>query len=116
MPIISCGQDTWKIRKTLLEGLFNDCAFLHKGTHKYELLSLHDNSWTQKLTLLNQNIVLPACSNNSNPILYIHPTSALFISKPRLIVFSDLLVTNKPYMKIISAIEPEWLKEISEKS
>ena len=40
---------------------------------------------------------------------YIHPSSVLFKNKPELVVFTELLVTQKSYMKALSLVDATWL-------
>ena len=44
----------------------------------------------------------------------IHPSSGLFQRRraPRCIVYTELVVTTKPYMRCCTAVQPEWLVEL----
>ena len=44
----------------------------------------------------------------------IHPSSGLFQCRraPRCIVYTELVVTTKPYMRCCTAVQPEWLVEL----
>uniref|UniRef100_A0A8C4QX51 RNA helicase n=1 Tax=Eptatretus burgeri TaxID=7764 RepID=A0A8C4QX51_EPTBU len=44
--------------------------------------------------------------------LYIHPTSILYRSAPQYIIYQELIETSLPYMKGVTAIEPEWIPEM----
>ena len=49
----------------------------------------------------------------TNNTVLIHPSSALFSSQPRWVVFHELVLTTKEYMRQVIQIEPEWLVEIA---
>lgn len=45
---------------------------------------------------------------------FIHPSSVLFgRKKPECVLFCELVLTTKQYMRDIQAIEPEWLVQIA---
>lgn len=54
-----------------------------------------------------------------NQPVHVHPSSVLFSISggekrlPAYVVFAELLVTSKQYMRCITAIEEEWLLEIA---
>lgn len=76
------------IRKSLCSGLFLNTAKLQAdGTYS---------------TLLH------------NQTVFIHPTSCLFgLKKPEYLVYTELVLTTKQYMRGISQVEAEWLSEIA---
>ncbi|GFE54281.1 DEAD-box family helicase [Babesia ovis] len=39
----------------------------------------------------------------------IHPQSALFDQEPKCVVYTDLVMTTRQYMRIVAQIRPEWL-------
>ena len=45
--------------------------------------------------------------------LEIHPSSVLANIKPEWIMYNDLLVTSKRYMREVSAIKPDWIFEVA---
>ena len=45
--------------------------------------------------------------------LVIHPSSILFHSAPEMILFNELVKTNRLYARDVSSIQPEWLAELS---
>ena len=71
------------IRRSFARGLFMNCAEL-KPDGRYEEIG-HN----QKVT--------------------IHPSSCLFGSKPNFVVFSELVETNRLYIRNIIPVEPEWV-------
>jgi len=89
MPVRSCGTDTAAIRKCLVSGLFMNSAELQRdGTY---------------LTL------------DSRQTVSIHPSSVLFRCKPAYVVFTELIQTNKCYMRNLSIVDPDWLKDMTPK-
>jgi hypothetical protein len=85
MPESSCGADTDNVLKSFLAGFFQNIAFLQL-----------DGSY--RTTLSSQSV-------------YIHPSSALFGRKAKIVMYSDLIFTTKYYMHSVSAIEGEWAAE-----
>ena len=45
--------------------------------------------------------------------LGIHPSSVLFHRPPEMILFNELVKTNRLYARDVSAVAPEWLAEVS---
>ena len=85
----SCGDELDALRKCLAAGLFLNVAVRSdKG---------------QYATLAERHVV------------YIHPTSVLRRSskQPSHLVFSELVLTTKQYLRCVTAIEPEWLLEFA---
>ncbi|PVU91836.1 hypothetical protein BB561_004196 [Smittium simulii] len=81
-------SESTDIRKAITSGFFFNSAKLSKGGDGYA-------------TIKRQNSV------------YIHPSSSLFEIKPKWIVYYELVLTSKEYMRQIIEIEPEWLTELA---
>jgi len=45
--------------------------------------------------------------------LHLHPNSVVFKTPPQHIIFHEVLVTSKQYMRDVSAIDPAWLPELA---
>ncbi|ORM39597.1 Pre-mRNA-splicing factor ATP-dependent RNA helicase DEAH1 [Babesia sp. Xinjiang] len=43
----------------------------------------------------------------------IHPQSALFDQEPKCVVYTDLVMTTRQYMRIVAQIRPEWLTQLA---
>ena len=72
------------IQKCLLSVLFRNLCE-HKGKGKYLSLSY-------------------------GRIFFIHPTSCCFLRNPDFLIFSNLVITTKPYMKLVTPIKKEWIE------
>ena len=48
-----------------------------------------------------------------NTPTYIHPASSLFQRQPDWIVYHELVLTSKEYMRECCVIEPRWLAELA---
>ncbi|XP_062016320.1 probable pre-mRNA-splicing factor ATP-dependent RNA helicase DEAH5 [Rosa rugosa] len=48
----------------------------------------------------------------SQPV-YIHPSSALFQKQPDWVIYNELVMTTKEYMREVTAIDPKWLVELA---
>ena len=48
-----------------------------------------------------------------NQPVYIHPSSAIFQKQPDWVVYHELVMTTKEYMREVLAIDPKWLIELA---
>ena len=46
-------------------------------------------------------------------VVYIHPSSALFNRNPEWVIYHELVLTTKEYMREVMAIDPKWLTELA---
>ena len=46
-------------------------------------------------------------------VVYIHPSSALFNRNPEWLIYHELVLTTKEYMRNVLEIQPRWLVEIA---
>nr|XP_027202716.1 pre-mRNA-splicing factor ATP-dependent RNA helicase DHX16-like [Dermatophagoides pteronyssinus] len=83
----SCDNDNIAIRKTITSGYFYHTAKLNKGGH-YR-------------TIKGNNTVL------------IHPNSTLFDEQPQCVLYHELVLTSKEYMRQVMEINPSWLLEVA---
>ncbi|XP_066583153.1 ATP-dependent RNA helicase DHX33-like [Prorops nasuta] len=81
----SCGTNTERLRKALLEGLYDNLAELQRDLSYVTLSS-------------RQQVAL-------------HPSSTLHTSKPPLILFTEIVATGRCYLRGLSVIEPSWISE-----
>uniref|UniRef100_H0WIZ4 ATP-dependent RNA helicase DHX33 n=1 Tax=Otolemur garnettii TaxID=30611 RepID=H0WIZ4_OTOGA len=85
MPILSSRGDMESIRRCLAHSLFMSTAELQPdGTY--------------------------ATTDTHQPVA-IHPSSVLFHCKPACVVYTELLHTNKCYMRDLCVVDAEWLYE-----
>ncbi|XP_023586763.1 ATP-dependent RNA helicase DHX33 [Trichechus manatus latirostris] len=85
MPVMSSRGDTESIRRCLAHSLFMSTAELQPdGTY--------------------------ATTDTHQPVA-IHPSSVLFHCKPACVVYTELLYTNKCYMRDLCVVDAEWLYE-----
>ncbi|KAN0030404.1 hypothetical protein ACTA71_010169 [Dictyostelium dimigraforme] len=89
LPIISCGSDFDRVKKSFIGGFFLNTAILQPDK-KYK--TMVDNKEIQ-----------------------IHPTSFLFDQKPQHILYNELTITTKAFARNIIPIESTWLTEICPK-
>lgn len=75
------------IRKALLSGFLPNAARLQRDGQSYRTLK---NGLT----------------------VYIHPSSGLMEARPRFVVYSELVLTSKEYMRNVFEIDGQWLSEI----
>ncbi|KAJ4748475.1 RNA helicase family protein [Rhynchospora pubera] len=84
---IKSNNNLVAIKKAIMSGFFLHAAKLQK-----------DGSYR---TLKNPQTV------------YIHPTSGLVEKRPRWVVYSELVLTTKEYIRQVTEVKPEWLVEIA---
>ncbi|XP_068474492.1 probable pre-mRNA-splicing factor ATP-dependent RNA helicase DEAH5 isoform X2 [Phaseolus vulgaris] len=49
----------------------------------------------------------------NNQCVYIHPSSALFQRQPDWVIYHELVMTTKEYMREVTAIDPKWLVQLA---
>jgi len=86
-PIISTGNDYNRIRKCITAGYFGN-ACRKDPQEGYRTLTDHQQ-------------------------VYIHPASALYQRNPEWIVYHELVLTSKEYLRECSTVEPQWLPELA---
>ena len=47
--------------------------------------------------------------------VYMHPSSSLFNNNPQWVIYHELVLTTKEYMRSVCAIDPKWLIELAPK-
>lgn len=86
MPLSSCNQNMDQVRKCLATGLFMNIAELQRER--------------QYLTVESRQIVA------------IHPSSVLYSLQPHCVLFTEVIQTGSCYMRQVSQVDPEWLRDI----
>lgn len=85
----SGGNDhVTNIQKAITSGFFPNSARLNKSGDSYR-------------------------SAKTNQTIHIHPSSVLFGQKPRWVIYYELVLTSKEFMRNCMAIQPEWLVEVA---
>ena len=87
LDLVSSGKNFNRVRRALVAGYFYRAA---KKDPQEGYKSLTDNQ----------------------PV-YIHPSSALFNHNPEWVIYHELVLTTKEYMREITQIEPKWLAELA---
>lgn len=89
IDLVSCGKNYNKIRMAITSGFFTKVA-KRDPTEGYK-------------TLVEGQLV------------YIHPSSALFQKNPEWVIYHELVLTTKEYMRNVMSIDPRWLVELAPK-
>lgn len=89
LNVVSAGKNFNKIRKAICSGFFSHAA-------------KKDPQEGYKTLVEGQPV-------------YIHPSSALFQRNPDFVLYHELVLTTKEYMREVTAIEPKWLTELAPK-
>lgn len=87
MDVVSCGKNFNKVRRAIVAGYFANTA-------------KKDPQEGYRTMVEGQPV-------------YIHPSSALFNKSPEWVLYHELVLTTKEYMRNIMTIEPRWLVELA---
>ncbi|KAJ0097146.1 hypothetical protein Patl1_29044 [Pistacia atlantica] len=87
LDIVSAGKNFTKIRKAITAGFF-----FHA--------SRKDPQEGYRTLVENQPV-------------YIHPSSSLFQRQPDWVIYHELVMTTKEYMREVTVIDPKWLVELA---
>lgn len=87
LDVVAAGRNFTKIRKAITAGFF-----FHA--------SRKDPQEGYRTLVENQPV-------------YIHPSSALFQRQPDWVIYHELVMTTKEYMREVTVIDPKWLVELA---
>ncbi|KAE8695791.1 ATP-dependent RNA helicase DHX8 [Hibiscus syriacus] len=87
LDVVSAGKNFTKIRKAIAGGFFFHAA-------------RKDPQEGYRTLVENQAV-------------YIHPSSALFQRQPDWVIYHELVMTTKEYMREVSVVDPKWLVELA---
>ncbi|GJW35443.1 probable pre-mRNA-splicing factor ATP-dependent RNA helicase DEAH5 [Tanacetum coccineum] len=87
LDIASAGKNYTKIRKAITAGFFFHAA-------------RKDQQEGYKTIVENQPV-------------YVHPSSALFQRQPDWVIYHELVMTTKEYMREVTVVDPKWLVELA---
>ncbi|DBA04828.1 TPA: hypothetical protein N0F65_004465 [Lagenidium giganteum] len=87
MDVVSCGRNFNKVRRAIVAGYFANTA-------------KKDPQEGYRTMVEGQPV-------------YIHPSSALFNKNPEWLLYHELVLTSKEYMRSVMTIEPKWLVELA---
>lgn len=87
MDIVTAGRNYNKVRRAIVSGYFTHAAKKDPQEGYRTMVE-------------------------GNPV-YIHPSSALFNKSPEWVLYHELVLTTKEYMRNIMTIEPKWLVELA---
>jgi ATP-dependent RNA helicase DDX35 len=95
----SCGDDTVPIRRAIAAGFFANAATLAPygggpdGSVFHSLRAMSARARARELR--------------------IHPSSALFRSRPQCVVYCSAVRTDREYMRDVTVVEADWLRELA---
>ncbi|XP_078155539.1 ATP-dependent RNA helicase [Carex rostrata] len=87
LDVVSAGKNFTKIRKAITAGFFFHAA-------------RKDPQEGYRTIVENQAV-------------YIHPSSALFQRQPDWLIYHELVMTTKEYLREVTVIDPKWLVELA---
>jgi ATP-dependent RNA helicase DHX8/PRP22 len=89
MDIITCGRDFNRVRMAIVSGYFTNAA-KRDPQEGYRTMT-------------------------EGQVVYMHPSSALFNKNPEWVIYHELVMTTKEWMRSTMTIEPKWLLELAPK-
>ena len=87
LELTSCGRNFTKVRRAIASGFFMHAA-KKDPQEGYKTM-------------------------DEGQVVYIHPSSSLFNRNPEWLIYHELVLTTKEYMREIISIEPKWLLELA---
>ncbi len=87
LDVVSTGKNFTRIRKAIAAGFFFHAA-------------RKDPQEGYRTLVENQPV-------------YIHPSSALFQRQPDWVIYHELVMTTKEYMREVTLMDPKWLVELA---
>jgi len=87
LELNTCGRNFTKVRKAITSGFFMHAA-KKDPQEGYKTM-------------------------DEGQVVYIHPSSSLFNRNPEWLIYHELVLTTKEYMREIISIEPKWLLELA---
>ncbi|GMS80652.1 hypothetical protein PENTCL1PPCAC_2827, partial [Pristionchus entomophagus] len=85
LDMVSCGREVQRVQKAICSGFFRNAA---KRDPQEGYRTLVDGQ-----------------------TVYIHPSSAVFQNQPEWVIYHELIMTTKEYMREVTSIDPKWLVE-----
>eukprot|EP00727_Mastigamoeba_balamuthi_P000424 m51a1_g10379 putative probable pre-mrna-splicing factor atp-dependent rna helicase-like (1156) ;mRNA; f:25269-30444 len=87
LEVASCGRNYNLVRKAITSGFFSHAA-KKEPQEGYKTVA-------------------------ETQTVYIHPASALFHKNPEWVIYHELVLTTKEYMREVLAVDPRWLIELA---
>lgn len=87
LDVVTCGKNTAKVQKAICSGFFRNAA---KKDPQEGYRTLVDSQ-----------------------VVYIHPSSALFNRQPDWVIYHELVLTTKEYMREVTTCDPKWFVELA---
>ncbi|KAL6185362.1 hypothetical protein ACLB2K_041496 [Fragaria x ananassa] len=86
LEVVGAGKDRTMIRKAIVAGFF------------FQVVKRDPHDGYRTIV--------------DNKLVYVHPSSVLFRRQPDWVIYNELVMTTKEYMREISVIESKWLMEL----
>lgn len=89
VTLSSCGASNLQpIQRAITAGFFPNAARLQRGGDSYRTVK-------------------------NNMTVHIHPSSVLMDVRPKWVIFYELVLTSKEFMRSVMPLQPEWLTEVA---
>ena len=88
IELTSNPSDSVAIRKAITAGFFYHVARLQPSGDSYRTIKNHQT-------------------------VHLHPNSGIFEDRPRWVIYHELVLTSKEFIRTLTEIQPEWLLEVA---
>ncbi|USW56515.1 Putative helicase, P-loop containing nucleoside triphosphate hydrolase [Septoria linicola] len=89
VTVSSCGASNLQpVQRAMTAGFFPNAARLQRGGDSYRTVK-------------------------NNMTVHIHPSSVLMDVRPKWVIFYELVLTSKEFMRSVMPLQPEWLTEVA---
>lgn len=115
-PSVSCGSERDPILKCISKGLSANIA---ASTSSIDVLSGGKKGGPRKPgnTYSIPTSQAPYRTLSGGQDVHIHPSSAMFMrgasALPKYVVYAEILVTTKHYMRYVSVLDADWIPELN---
>ena len=116
LDLVSAGNNFNKIRQAICSGFFFHAARKDPQEVRSPPPAGGVAGCVLPWALTGQRLLLRAQGYKTvveQTQVFIHPSSALFQRQPDWVIYHELVLTSKEYMREVCAIDPKWLVELA---
>lgn len=100
----------------MIKGLYSNIAEYQQRDNNYKVLASNQRAQIHPSSVLSgfhANINGRSSSNGSNGLIPISPKMKNdHNQKPSYVIFNEIVQTSNTYLRTVTRIEPEWIKEV----
>ncbi len=114
LPVLTCGTNVEPLKRCLVSGLFLHAAKLQPDGRSYKPMATTNTAAAAAAPAPSVNRAGGTSSGDSSQV-HIHPSSVLSARNPfpDCIVYNELVLTSKQYLRDCTVIDSRWLPELA---